>query len=262
MFKHVFEREFYKKLAPTKIRTDQIDAAHEVALRTHRSGDRLLLLKCRSVRSDVLLSGVFAVRQGAIIVCGGRSSRMGTAKALLPFGPETMLERVVRIVREAIAGPIVVVAAPGQALPQLPADVTTTFDEREGRGPLEGLRAGLRAAAGRCDAVYAASCDVPLLRPEFVRYVCGVLGDCDAAVPQTGGFLHPLAAAYRTEAVLPHVEALLAADRLRPVYLFDLVSTRTMDEAELRTVDPSLNSLRNLNTPEDYRAALIEAGYA
>ena len=57
---------------------------------------------------------------GGIVLCGGQSSRMGRPKALLPFGPEVMLERVVRIL-SAVARPIVVVAAPDQELPPLPA---------------------------------------------------------------------------------------------------------------------------------------------
>src|SRR5687767_10615246 len=57
-----------------------------------------------------------------IILCGGKSSRMGRPKALLPFGPELMLERVVRIL-SAVVSPIVVVAAPEQDLPPLSDDV-------------------------------------------------------------------------------------------------------------------------------------------
>lgn len=56
---------------------------------------------------------------GAVVLCGGESRRMGRAKAWLPFGPERMLQRVVRLVREAV-GPVVVVAAPGQECPPCP----------------------------------------------------------------------------------------------------------------------------------------------
>ena len=87
---------------------------------------------------------------------------MGMPKAKLPFGPELMLPRVVRLLQDVV-GPIVVVAAPGQELPELPAEVITTRDEREGRGPLQGLHAGLIAIQNRVDAVFATSCDVPLL---------------------------------------------------------------------------------------------------
>ena len=49
---------------------------------------------------------------GAVVLCGGRSSRMGRPKAWLPFGDEVLLQRVVRRIAEA-AWPIAVVAAPG-----------------------------------------------------------------------------------------------------------------------------------------------------
>src|SRR6185436_10190434 len=97
---------------------------------------------------------------GGIVLAGGKSTRMGTSKALLPFGPETMLQRVVRLLGTVVA-PIVVVAASDQTLPELPADTIVTRDEREGRGPLEGLRAGLKALPSRVDAAYVTSCDVP-----------------------------------------------------------------------------------------------------
>src|SRR5688500_8328210 len=101
---------------------------------------------------------------GGIVLAGGKSTRMGTSKALLPFGPETMLQRVVRLLGTVVS-PIVVVSAPGQELPTLPAGIIVTHDEREARGPLEGLRAGLKALPDTIDRAYVTSCDVPLLVP-------------------------------------------------------------------------------------------------
>src|SRR4051812_33842424 len=153
------------------------------------------------------------MRVGGIILCGGRSSRMGRPKAWLPFGGETMLQRVVRVVGEVVS-PVVVVAAPDQDVPPLPTDVEIVRDEVEGRGPLQGLAAGLSALEGKADAAFLASCDVPLLTPQFVRSVIGLVGDNSAAVPRVNERLHPLAAAYRL-LVLPHVRDMLAANRLR-----------------------------------------------
>jgi len=194
----------------------------------------------------------------SIVLCGGRSSRMGRPKALLPFGPELMLQRVVRLMGEVVQ-PLIVVAAPGQELPPLPRDVTVVRDRREGRGPLEGLAAGLAALPGQATAAYATSCDVPLLRPAFVRRMIELHAGYEIAVPFAGGFHHPLAAVY-SKTVLPHIERLLGEDRLRPVYLFETAQTRVVAEHELRGVDPELASLRNLNQPADYQAALAEAG--
>ena len=197
---------------------------------------------------------------GGVVLCGGKSTRMGSPKALLPFGPETMLQRVVRLLGTVVS-PIVVVAATGQDLPPLPASVILTRDEREGRGPLEGLRAGLKALPENVEAAYVTSCDVPLLVPAFVERLIALLGEHDVAVMEIDGFAHPLSAVYR-RSTLSHVESLLAEDRRRPVYLFDAVKTRRVNPADMTSADPQLLTLRNLNTPRDYEEALatIRAG--
>jgi molybdenum cofactor guanylyltransferase len=193
---------------------------------------------------------------GGIVLCGGRSTRMGTPKATLPFGPENMLQRVVRLLGTVVDA-IVVVAARDQELPQLPK-IIVARDEREQRGPLEGLRAGLKALPDSVDAAYITSCDVPLLVPGFVTRMIELLGEHDIAVMEIDGFAHPLSAVYR-RSVLPHVESLLAQDKLRPVFLFDAVRTRRVQTSEMISVDPELRTLRNLNTPADYQQALRDA---
>jgi molybdopterin-guanine dinucleotide biosynthesis protein A len=204
-----------------------------------------------------------------VILCGGRSARMGRPKAGLPFGAELLLPRVVRLVREAV-GPVVVVAAPDQDVPPLPAGVRVVRDAVPGRGPLGGLAAGLAALDGRADGAYASGCDAPLLRAEFVRRMVELLWASRApgtpgtgssvpliAVPRVGGRLHPLAAVYSV-AVRPVVDELLGADRLRMTDLFGLVPTRFVGPDELAAVDPEFRSLRNVNTPDEYEAALRE----
>lgn len=196
---------------------------------------------------------------GGIVLAGGKSTRMGTSKALLPFGPETMLQRVARLL-STVVSPIVVVAAADQQLPALPADVIITRDEREARGPLEGLRAGLKALPPAVDAAYVTSCDVPLLVAGFVTQMLEFADGHDVAVMEIDGFPHPLSAVYR-RSTLPHVEDLLAHDRLRPVFLYERVKTRRVKPQEI-TADPDLRTLRNLNTPDDYRQALADAHLA
>ena len=198
------------------------------------------------------------VTTGGIVLAGGKSTRMGVPKATLPFGPETMLQRVVRLL-STVVSPIVVVAAHDQELSELPPPILVTRDEREARGPLEGLRAGLKALPPTVDAAYVTSCDVPLLVPAFVERMIDLLADDDIAVMEIEGFTHPLSAVYR-RATLPRVEALLAEDRLRPAFLFEAVRTRRVQPEEMVGADPQLATLRNLNTREDYLAALADAG--
>ncbi|MFO1004559.1 MAG: molybdenum cofactor guanylyltransferase [Planctomycetaceae bacterium] len=219
-----------------------------------------------------------ALRVGAVVLCGGRSSRMGTSKALLPVGREVMLQRVCRVLAPLVQT-ITVVAAEGQELPDLSNKWLSTTAKRatscitrelltndepfirvvrdpvEYRGPLAGLAAGLADLTGEVDCVYASACDAPLLRPEFVSAMIDSLGDAEIAVPFDRQFHHPLAAVYRV-AVLPKIEELLAADRLRPVFLFEKCLTREVSTEELRRVDPTLDSLCNTNTPEEYAQVL------
>ena len=196
-----------------------------------------------------------------IVLAGGRSTRMGTPKAALEWHGSTLLRRIVAIVARGVDGPVVVVRAPGQELPALPESVEVVEDAREGRGPLQGLAAGLGAVADHADVAFASSTDAPLLHPAFVRRVVGALADdVDVVLPRAGGYPHPLAAAYRTT-LLPVVERLLAADRLRPAFLFDECRVLRLDEnalladPALAAADPALDSVLNVNEPADYEAA-------
>ena len=196
-----------------------------------------------------------------IVLVGGRSSRMGTPKAALEWHGSTLLRHVVGAVGRSVDGPVVVVRAPGQTLPQLPDGVELVEDAREGRGPLQGLAAGLAAVRDRADAAYASSTDVPLLHPRFVRRVLAELDDdVDVVLPEVGGFHHPLAAAYRTE-LADVVERLIAEDRMRPAFLFESCRVRRLDadallaDPALAALDPDLESLLNLNGPAEYEAA-------
>ena len=202
------------------------------------------------------------MRVGGILLCGGQSLRMGEPKAWLPFGDELLLPRVARILAEAVE-PIVIVAAPEQPLPACPGQPLIVRDEHPERGPLEGLRAGLKALTPLADAAYVTSVDAPLLLPAFVRHMIAQLGEADVVAPveicEERRLYHPLAAVYHTR-VLPAVERLLAADQLRLTGLFDAVVTKTVPVETLRAIDPTLASLRNLNTPAEYQAALAAAG--
>ncbi|HEV7884154.1 MAG TPA: NTP transferase domain-containing protein, partial [Solirubrobacteraceae bacterium] len=84
-------------------------------------------------------------RTAAVVLAGGRSTRMGTPKPALDWHGSTLVRRAAAIVARAVDGPVVVVRAADQELPALPAAVEVADDAREGRGPLEGLAAGLAA---------------------------------------------------------------------------------------------------------------------
>src|SRR5580704_10668658 len=188
---------------------------------------------------------------------------MGTPKAALEWHGSTLLGRTVQIIARATSGPVVVVRAPGQDLPELPEGTLVVDDPREGRGPVQGIAAGLAALTGHADVAFVSSTDLPFLHPAFIRRVLHALDDregTDVALPVARGYKQPLAAAYRVS-LAGTAERLVQEDRLRPGFLFDECRVETLDDATLKqdpmlaAFDPDLDSVLNVNTPEDYVAA-------
>ncbi len=187
---------------------------------------------------------------------------MGTSKAALPWHGSTLLRRTVGVVARGVGGPVVVVRAPGQPLPELPADIEIRADETEGLGPMQGLAIGLHALVGRADVAFCCSTDMPFLHTAFVRRVVGAMGDGhDVVLPMAHGHRQPLAAAYRP-ALAVELDNLLAEGRLKPAFLFDRCRVLRLGDddlvADLRlaAVDPALDSVVNVNEPVDYEQAL------
>jgi molybdenum cofactor guanylyltransferase len=196
-----------------------------------------------------------------IVLAGGRSSRMGTPKAALEWHGSTLLRRTAGILARVADGPVVVVRAPGQSLPGLPAAIEVVDDPREGLGPVQGLAAGLTAVAARAEVAFVCSTDLPFLHPAFARRVLRAAAEgADVGLPVARGYPQPLAAAYRT-ALAPVAERLVREERLRPAFLFDECTVTRLDDATLRTdpmlaaLDPGLDSVLNVNEPAEYEAA-------
>lgn len=182
-----------------------------------------------------------------IVLCGGRSSRMGSPKAWLRFGEEYLLQRVVQRVREAVDH-VLVVAARDQSLPPINAEIIR--DEADYLGPLHGLARGLRSVRSDCDRIYLSACDMPHVCPPLIRTLLSALDSAEVAMPRVAGMLQPLAGAYRVT-VLPTVEQKLNEGRLRLLDLVDLHPTSWLDEAKLAELDPTFMFARNINTPEE-----------
>jgi molybdopterin-guanine dinucleotide biosynthesis protein A len=190
-------------------------------------------------------------RLGAIVLAGGRSSRMGAPKALLDWHGGSLVRRVTGILQR-LADPVVVVYADGQELPPLQG-VERVADRAPDRGPLEGIATGLRAVAGRCPAVFVSGTDLPLLHPDLVLALATERGEHDAAVPVADGHDHHLCAVYGSD-LLPAVERQLAGDRLRVGLLLEGIDVLRLEATAL----PHPEALRNLNTDAEYRRALAE----
>jgi len=188
---------------------------------------------------------------------------MGRAKAALEWHGSTLLQRTTALLARTVGGPVLVVAAPGQELPDLPPGAEVVADPVEGQGPMRGLATGLAALDGRGTVAFVCSTDLPFLHPALIRRVLREFADpgADVVMPVARGHRQPLAAGYRT-ALVPLIEKLLGEGDLRPGMLFRHCRVLQLDDDELladRDVarhDPELDSLVNVNEPADYAAAL------
>ncbi|MFO0803295.1 MAG: molybdenum cofactor guanylyltransferase [Gemmataceae bacterium] len=190
-----------------------------------------------------------------IILCGGRSSRMGRPKASLQWAGGPLLAHLVKELR-LTGAPVILVASPQQSLPRLSPPAEVVYDLHEGLGPLNGFATGLRALPTDAESVYLSSCDLPLLRAAFVRRVLERLGSHDISLPVKDGFPQPLAAAYRVGGLLAKLETLLAAGSRRLVDLLPGADVLRLPLEEFHDVDPRLESLRNTNTADEYAELL------
>src|SRR5258707_2458616 len=194
-----------------------------------------------------------------IILAGGRSSRMGSNKALLALpgaSAQTFVERLASLLAELCAELLLVARAEssGQEYAFFPdqAGRRLIYDHIPDQGPLMGLYSGLQASS--CSHALVLAVDLPFVRPELLAWLRAFPLGAEALVPRVQGIHQVLLARY-PRALLPTIEACLQAGRRDPRTLLDRVPVRFLEEEELRVIDPDLRSFVNINTPEDLRQA-------
>jgi molybdopterin-guanine dinucleotide biosynthesis protein A len=203
----------------------------------------------------------------AIVLAGGASRRLAEAglgpggKAALVVAGETLVGRVCRTVAAEVPR-VIVVAAPGQPLPDLPSGVEIVRDRTPLAGPLAGLRDGLRhvlRAGGAVPRVaFVTSCDVPLLRRSVVRLLVALAHGpaVRAVVPMVGGHPQVLVSAVAVD-IVDTIESLLAAGDGSLRGLFAALAARAPESVlfvpadALAEADPGLESFLDIDDPGD-----------
>jgi len=195
--------------------------------------------------------------RAAIILAGGRSSRMGTDKAALVVEGRTLLQRAVDAV-STLVDEVVLVGAPGRPLPAVEASVPLhrVDDPVEGEGPLAGIAAGL--AAIEAPVALVVGCDMPWLQPALLELL---LAHAEAGarlvVPMSDGRPEGLCSAWRADA-LPVVRAHFEAGDRRVMSVATDLEAARLDPDDYAEADPDGRSFRNLNTPEELARATLE----
>ena len=184
----------------------------------------------------------------AVVLAGGASRRMGRDKATLPYLDRTLIEYVVSVVRQRCA-PILVIAAPGQQLPDLDAEVLR--DAVRGVGPLVATGRGLRAAADAgAPRAFVCAVDMPFLDPVLIDVLLDYSKNlpADVVLPWDGRD-HYLAALYRTSLV-DRIDALVAAGERSMAALVNSVDAQRIVVADSR-------ALTNINSAAEFSQQML-----
>jgi molybdenum cofactor guanylyltransferase len=183
------------------------------------------------------------------VQAGGRSSRMGTDKALVRLHGVPLIEHLLQ--RLAGLGDEVLITT------NRPQDyaylgLPMASDPEPGAGALHGLHTALQAAGG--ETVLVMACDMPFVSRPLVEHMLQQMEGADLVVPRRGGEYEPLHAVY-SKRCLPALQAALERGERRMISFFHSLRLHTLDQAEIDRFDPQGLSFFNVNTPEDLRQA-------
>ena len=197
-------------------------------------------------------------RSAGAILAGGKSSRMGQNKAAMTISGETLLHRLVRRLSAAVDEVLVIGLAP--SMPAIsPSAARVVADIVPAVGPLGGLYTALSATT--CDRVFLVACDMPFVQPGLVRAMLALSEanvTTEAVVVPDVQRAQPLHAVY-TKGCLPAVERALASEARSLRALLAQLSVLTIDANIMRDEDPRGISTFNVNTPADWKRALLLA---
>ncbi len=196
-----------------------------------------------------------SVHTAGIVLVGGQSRRMGTDKALLPqpgTAHETFIEHLTGTLKPLCSEVVLVVrdAFSATRYSEL-VDAHIVTDRAPGVGPLMGLYSGLSAVQAPRALVTAV--DMPFVQRNILAFLLAEASDEIALVPVVDGVPQVLLAVY-PRSVLPLLEALLQAGRRDLRALLEVAPVRYIEEAQLRTIDPTLRSFVNVNTPGEWKS--------
>jgi molybdopterin-guanine dinucleotide biosynthesis protein A len=184
------------------------------------------------------------------ILAGGRSTRMGSNKALLQFGRTRFIDRLLDTIRP-LFHEVLIIANDPDTYAHL--GVSVWPDRIPDSGSLGGIYTAVHHSTS--PHTFCIACDMPFPNQAVITHLRDLSPRFDIVVPRTQDGYQPLHAVYG-KACLPHMEALIHARRLKIDGLFPLVRLRPVEVEELRRLDPSLLCLLNVNTPEELAAAL------
>lgn len=188
-------------------------------------------------------------RTTGVILAGGKSSRMGSNKARLNIGGETIIERIHATLR-IVFPQTCIVADHVEEYAFLGVPVYPDLVKQS--GPLGGIHSAL--ANTTSEFRFIVSCDIPFITDELIRHVANSIDDADICVPQADGKIHPLCGMYR-ETCTRAVNERIGKKQLKlQELLLDLKTIIVPIDASLPFYHPRL--LQNINSMDDYMISM------
>ena len=184
----------------------------------------------------------------AIILAGGKSSRMGTDKAFLKIGNQPLIKRQIGLLRKLFKKIIIVT----NTLPKYRGykGIKIIPDIIPHRGPLGGIYSGLIASRSFYNFVVA--CDMPFLNIELLRHMLSRIKGYDVIVARYKGEIEPLSAIYSKDCIRP-IKEQLDKNNLKIRDLFKKVKVKVIKESEVIKFDSQAFSFLNINTLDEYQ---------
>ncbi len=194
----------------------------------------------------------------AIILAGGKSSRMGFDKQLLYIRERKLMDNLINKLKP-IFDDIIIVTNKPEYYCLLVHSITE--DIIPNGGPLGGIHAGLSIASSKYS--YVIACDMPNVNQEYIHFMKDILKESkkQGCVSMYGDYIEPFNSFYSRELIQP-IEEFLSKDQ-RAVHRFlkdkDIVS---IPEKRVREFSPDWDMFFNLNTREDVNTYLKkESGF-
>jgi molybdenum cofactor guanylyltransferase len=187
-----------------------------------------------------------------IVLCGGKSQRMGSNKALLQLGKYNLLEHSINLLQQFSD---TILISTGNANLSY-NNLKTVTDVFENIGPISGIYSSLSASKTEHNIIV--SCDMPFISPECIAYLIARINQNHIVLPQIDGFVQSLTG-YFNKQIVKKIEAEIEKNHFKPIQLFRQLN------AKIISIEKSLpfyseHLFFNINTEEDYKRACELAG--
>jgi molybdopterin-guanine dinucleotide biosynthesis protein A len=180
-----------------------------------------------------------------VILAGGKNIRMGESKAFLEIAGQRIIDRTVELFKGIFSQVILITNTP---LEYSYLDIEIVIDIVPKRGALIGIYTGLFYSSH--PYCFVTACDMPFLNRKVIEYMITISKDYDVVIPHLEDGYHPLHAIYSKKCI-KSIEKLIHEDNLKIIDFFDKIKAKEVTTDDINSLDPTLNSFLNINTPED-----------